>query len=453
MTRSTLGTYQIPNSLDYIGVAAYGSKTGEDDQSGVGLQPNFWRAICSWRQENANLAFPNFTAFGFMSMHQMDLKASNNQRGYYRYKYLFGTGLAYEYEPVSVDTALGGDISVALADNILNMYGLAKVTTDEICFICPQYYVIDPAYDKYGKVVYAGDRLVNDNLTEFGDGGAMFYSSLFTQWQDSTEAELHNGIRAFANDTDVWSDVKSLLNASMRSVQSLPDGSIAAFYPDMWGKAGVETPVITIPQIELRSIKVSYDESQFASHVYCNPVTIGTNGSKLQTRYTIGAVGIESDSAAVSREALANSTGTEYLSTRPAEILRGMVNIPAGHEYEYSPAYLIGRYGFRATTVQNTSGVSVVQMGYESRDSNPQYIMPFLLALYTFMEHWANMKKVDVEITYNPFIWPGCRITFEGMGLTVFVKQVTHTMNYGSGFTTSITAVAPVGNLVEGMVQ
>lgn len=455
--RTQLGTFVVPQTLvgqhtwaEYTRADVESARLSGDRQAVAdltasrGVHPDFWAAIQSWMESNPD--HPALGSYGYMSEAQMVSLQSQNKVFYFRknQRYLFGWGLAMEV----LISGQEADADASLAT--LRLYGLqwTKDSDGDICFgvyIHPSYTLSNDVKD----VTYLGDREVNDDLSDVGSGNALFYSSLFDKFNSTAEAELNQGIRAFANDTDVYKTVHELVNASMRKLQSLPDGSIAAFYPDRWGKAGAETPIITVPQIELQSLKVQYVESNYVSHVYCSPVTIG--GNSLAIRYSIGAVGLESDASAMVSDAVANSTGANYRSKKMSELLKGFMSVPSDQEWQYSPDYLISRYGVRTKTA-DASGASVIQTSYETREENPQYILPFLLALYTFMDCWSQFKQVTVELTYNPFIWPGCRIEIEGMGLTMFVEKVSHSMSYTGGFTTTITATAPMGSLVDGMV-
>jgi hypothetical protein len=86
-------------------------------------------------------------------------------------------------------------------------------------------------------------------------------------------------------------------------------------------------------------------------------------------------------------------------------------------------------------------------------ESNPQYILPFLYALYAFMENWSNQTSCNLTITYMPCLRPGMRIRLESIDVEMYVKSVTHTMNYSTGFTTSVSCCCPIGSLVPGMLN
>lgn len=64
------------------------------------------------------------------------------------------------------------------------------------------------------------------------------------------------------------------------------------------------------------------------------------------------------------------------------------------------------------------------------------------------------MYKADLEITFNPAIFPGFRIKVKSFDISFYVKSVTHNMAYdSSGFTTRVECTCPVGTLVSGMVD
>ena len=86
-------------------------------------------------------------------------------------------------------------------------------------------------------------------------------------------------------------------------------------------------------------------------------------------------------------------------------------------------------------------------------DKNPQYILPFLHALYSFMKHWANQYKCTLTITFMPNIFPGYRVKVKSLGISMYVTDVSHSMSYDGGFTTSVTCAYPSGSLVSGMLK
>ena len=72
------------------------------------------------------------------------------------------------------------------------------------------------------------------------------------------------------------------------------------------------------------------------------------------------------------------------------------------------------------------------------------------------MYHWANQCQVSISTTFMPMVFAGERIKVpfkDGRHVTVYVKGVTHSMSYESGFTTKITACCPTGDLYPGMVR
>ena len=89
----------------------------------------------------------------------------------------------------------------------------------------------------------------------------------------------------------------------------------------------------------------------------------------------------------------------------------------------------------------------------ESEGTAPEHILPFLYALYDFMWHWASQYQAKIDVTFMPEVFPGCRIKVESLDIEFYVESVSHTMNYSSGFSTTIKAICPVGSLVSGMVS
>lgn len=299
-----------------------------------------------------------------------------------------------------------------------------------------------------------------------------FFTNQFAAFGDQTESNLLRGERALANDEPLWNTVRSAVNSSMRSCMSAPSGKFLAFYPDYWGAYG-NTPYLELEDIELKDINVTQSDDTFYTHVYTPGVQVDpasnvqtSNWSQVDYAITTGVVSVEGPVPALMSEASFDETGgSAYaVSTEPSELLKTMVNIPEGEEWMYSPSELYRRYGARPKRGSSliNSAVKAVESVNNSADptsgvaNNPRsnvYIMPFLMALYEFMNNWANQQQVSLSITFMPNLFPGMRIYVKAVDIWLYIKSVSHVMDYTSGFRTEIQGIAPVSETRPGMVR
>lgn len=350
-------------------------------------------------------------------------------------------------------------------------------------FLVPVNVIVDE--DAKG-VEYGGDVSGGDYSSE-GDSAsvvqaAYFVANQFRNLQEDAMSEMLMGERAIANDVTLWSSVQAALAASMRACSSGPDGSFIAWYPDYWGVNGLEgnshdAPYLTLEDIELVNLTVSQSDDEFYSHVFTAGVDINGGQDPMKLLHTIGVVSIESNTSASMSNAMANLIDSEgdsgesaEASGVPAAILKELIYIPEGEEWRYSPKELYRRYGARPMVASKAAHLgsmsTVVDVNNPSEsdsslgagssapiETDPQYILPFLCALYEFMEHWANQYKATLEMTFMPELFPGCRVKVKSFDISFYVQSVTHNINYESGFTTTAKCICPVGSLVSGMVQ
>lgn len=313
---------------------------------------------------------------------------------------------------------------------------------------------------------------------------AYYFSNQFQSLEVQSESLTLTGNRALANDVPLWNYVSDAVHSSLRTCASGPDGSFVAWYPDWFGKYD-NTPVVEIEDVELMDFKITQSDSEFYSHVYSPGVT--PSGTQVGYLLTQGVVSIESNTAAqVSSAAATTATTTgsasaDYtVSDSVSEILSEMINIPSGDEWKYTPAELYRRYGARpktdacktlvesgsdgaasTTTTSSSTSSSTAATATSSSSSNvssdtssnPQYILPFLNALYSFMKHWANQWTCSLSITFMPNIFPGYRVKVKSLDISMYVQNVSHSMSYDGGFTTTISCSYPSGSLISGILK
>lgn len=364
---------------------------------------------------------------------------------------LFGWGLAWAFT-ITNDTDGRVGSTLEFVTNAASKYGLkVQPVRDKSSNIMTRYLMPSNVYydtQIRGNIVYEGDvegQQSSDGQSSVGST-AYFFSNQFKQFEESAVAEALRGERALANDEKVWNSVIKMVNASMRVCSSAPSGEFIAWYPDYWGLAD-NTVVLELDDIELINLTSTQSDSKYFSHVYCTGVDSG--GSILQVYQSQGVVSIESDIGALMQEAAVNDSVSMEASDEPSYLMRHLINIPKGEEWMYSPKELYRRYGARPTS----SSLNSVIEEPDDESGSPQYILPFLYALYSFMKNWAEQCRIVVSVTFNPSLLPGMRVAIPSLGVSFYIEEVTHNMNYVSGFTTQITAICPTGTLFPGMVN
>lgn len=454
-----LGKYFVPTDDDkYAGVNEAETR-GEGTNGLQGAFEAACRLFAADLEKNYNGLTIDFGYSGYVSKESAERWAEDGNVKFLQYIHYFGYGLAWEFSLIDVGertklNAVNAISSYALKYNLsVNVYD-----SGGFLFVTPRYV---QSKDGITASEYGGDADSTEEAEAQGGGAnsssgslastAWFFASSFGDTMNAAASQLLVGERALANDEPVWNTVKDIFNSSMRTVMAGPDGTFMAWYPDYWGVSG-NTPCLLLDDIELIDLKITQSDDTFVSHQFCAGVNTGgqyltSSGqtSDMQWALTQGVVSIESNTAALSSGVL-NDVGENAVSNEPSELLKKLINIPEGEEWRFTPRELYRRYGARPAKKQlqhviekpNDSGTS------GGTDANPQYILPFLYALYEFMRNWANQYQMSLQITWMPNIWPGMRVKVKSLGLSGYVTNVQHSGGPNAGqYSTSVTLVCP----------
>lgn len=454
-----LGKYFVPTDDDkYAGVNEAETR-GEGTNGLQGAFEAACRLFAADLEKNYNGLTIDFGYSGYVSKESAERWAEDGNVKFLQYIHYFGYGLAWEFSLIDVGertklNAVNAISSYALKYNLsVNVYD-----SGGFLFVTPRYV---QSKDGITASEYGGDADSAEEAEAQGGGAnsssgslastAWFFASSFGDTMNAAASQLLVGERALANDEPVWNTVKDIFNSSMRTVMAGPDGTFMAWYPDYWGVSG-NTPCLLLDDIELIDLKITQSDDTFVSHQFCAGVNTGgqyltSSGqtSDMQWALTQGVVSIESNTAALSSGVL-NDVGENAISNEPSELLKKLINIPEGEEWRFTPRELYRRYGARPAKKQlqhviekpNDSGTS------GGTDANPQYILPFLYALYEFMRNWANQYQMSLQITWMPNIWPGMRVKVKSLGLSGYVTNVQHSGGPNAGqYSTSVTLVCP----------
>jgi hypothetical protein len=269
------------------------------------------------------------------------------------------------------------------------------------------------------------------------------------------DSVLLTGERALENDVKLLDTIQEVCKASQRTFSSLPNGDFIAWYPDYFNLTG-ENAWLRISPTEIKSCTISLNDKNLVTHLYIlgNPFGFNTSsGSNINLEWYeklmgSGVVTLERpwllDSflrpfEPDSQEDPSNQTNTqESISSKKSKTVsrpRSVLEAQGGR------LLFLERYGARPHM--------------EKIPTIRHPILEFFYAYHTFIQKWAEQFISKAEFTFMPELFPGMIIELDmkhGTGddfdkepikITFYVKDVTHTFSYESGFSTSAILMAP----------
>jgi hypothetical protein len=249
------------------------------------------------------------------------------------------------------------------------------------------------------------------------------------QYSVNVESQALTGVRALLNDQPLLPYLKNLLNSTMRSFSSAPNGDFIAWFPDYYGIWGTAA-AMQIEPIELQDFTVYWSDDFFVTHQFT--VAPYTTGLALDT--------LES----VALSPLLDIT-TDGIAT---------IDIPA---------IMYALFGLEPTKAQAANFISYIYKRFGARpdfQQLPGVVGPqgeFFSALFLFMRQWAYQYNADIPVTFMPEMWPGMLTQIPEFDFQAYVTTVTHQFSFGSegGFSTTINVAAPArlsGGSLKGLV-
>lgn len=227
--------------------------------------------------------------------------------------------------------------------------------------------------------------------------------------------------KAFINDEPLIQTVVSFAQAGLRNFQSAPNGDFIAYYPDYFGIDGKDA-VWNLEDVEMKNVQIDLNDDALATHVYVSGAMLPNGGGAGGVMGWLGSRGVatvENLALFMKMQSCGPHTPDELFYASGQQILR--------------------KFGVRPL-VQSMSSVM-------------QGPMEWLLAVQLFMRKWAEQYSTQIETTFMPEVFPGMRVNLVNHNLQVYVTEVTHSGDWESGFTTTMTIMAPSRPSVAGIAS
>lgn len=268
----------------------------------------------------------------------------------------------------------------------------------------------------------AGTTAAGSALNPGQEAAAQAFNALLSvyQWGLSPSHQLGEilaGPRAMMNDEPILPYIANLLAACMRSWCSAPNGDFIAWFPDYFGIWNSAAKMVVQP-IELMDFTVDWVDQEIVTHQYVVGTPMAT---------------IDSDTASVTGSP--DSTGYNWILTTSGIATMDFPNIFNAIFGEPASAQFITDYLSRFGARPNMVTMPIITQGAPE----------FFMALYLFMQHWANQFQCNVPMTFMPELWPGMLLTLPTYGFQAYIQSVTHTFQFGpgGGFYTTAQVCAP----------
>lgn len=236
------------------------------------------------------------------------------------------------------------------------------------------------------------------------------------------------GPRALLNDQPLLPYIKNLVNASMRSFCSAPNGDFMAWFPDYYGLWGTAA-IMTIEAVELQDFYVEWTDDYFVTHQY---TTAGT------VNYFDGFQGNMNPTFTPPDSGNATPFNDDRLVTA------GIASIDI-------PAIMYALFGI---SLDEAEAEKFRQFIYRKFGARPDFkemdgmvgkVAEIFSAMYYFMRQWTYQYNANVPLTFMPELWPGMLIQVPEYNFQAYVTAVTHSgqMGEGGGHQTMVNIAAP----------
>jgi hypothetical protein len=285
-----------------------------------------------------------------------------------------------------------------------------------------------PGFQNLGAQSTPGSA--NTGVASAGSGAAVTeagVTSFINYWDwfgqaPSQNAALLTGVLGLMNDQPFLPFINTVLNSSMRSWCTGPNGDFISWFPDYFGAYG-RTGSITVEDVELMDFSIAWSDQTMVTHQYVSSTWV----SQVFGPSPAGT------------STLANMATTEGVVTLEMgnisnNILQMVLGLQNGDTSGLGdPQKILNRFGARS----NFQQIGVI-LGPAAQ---------FFYALFLFQLNWASMFTCNVPTTFMPEAFPGMLLRLPSHdGLQVYINQVTHSWDLtdgGPGFTTQMAVMAP----------
>lgn len=253
------------------------------------------------------------------------------------------------------------------------------------------------------------------------------------QWastEERLEAVALQGNKSLMNDKPLMPFIQQMAESSLRQFMSMPNGDFFAFYPDYFGETWHRPPYWIIDDIEVLDGRVKLNDAALVTHEYAIGDTFYQNGSsELMNRlFSAGSISITNafQSGSVTTDA------NKKAQSKDKDTRKLFHAFNRAMTQDEAVQFLV-RYGARPD-VQDFPFIR-----------NPFYEM--FMAYQRFMQAWSRQFLSPFKLTFMPELYPGGKVGFIEHGLQMYIEEVTHTWDYGSGFVTETDLSSPAAML------
>lgn len=242
---------------------------------------------------------------------------------------------------------------------------------------------------------------------------------------DLVPGMLFAGPRALINDTPLLPYIANLLNASMRTFSSAPNGDFIAWFPDYFGIWGTAARM-NVRSIELLDFTVDWSDDYMVTHQF----VVGG----LQNTFNLATGEFIMDNGEMALPQMVMTKG--IASVDFPSIMKALFGIDPSEADTYAfRDFVLRRFGAKPAVEQSAITADSL-VGGESE---------FFLALFLFMQNWANQFSANIPLTFMPELYPGMLLTLPEFAFQAYVQEVEHNFRFGKGggFTTTAKISAP----------
>jgi cell wall-associated NlpC family hydrolase len=267
-----------------------------------------------------------------------------------------------------------------------------------------------------------------------GANNSLIQTTSWRQPAPNQQSVLLHGYRVLLNDDPIITTLQTLLQASMRSYMSGPNGDFIAWFPDYFGIYGMAAKML-IEDIELAGdgFSIAWNDQSLITHQFTAGAAPGTS------QYLTGG----EEAYIMLREYQTEGVVTVDFPDILAFILNARKDDPDAADW-LNPEKILQRFGARV----NFSPMQYINQG----------VAEFWCALYLFQQAWASQFMTQVDLTFMPELYPGMLLKLQSFAVQAYVRSVTHSFDFqGGGFTTTAEIMAPSttddGGGLYGMVK